>query len=410
MPQAEIPGRSALDPEALACQLGLEIEFAADATWPLASSRFVAVARGSAPVEGFGAGPTEVVAKIRAVAEYVERASLARPDPPIACFAPWEAIRDEALFPPDLGLYAETPPGLAAFSPNEPIEWVEIRELTAGRRAFIPVEFIFPRARLGRPRLVAETSSGGAAHGTSAAAVLAGLAELIERDSLMLFWYRRPPSAPVPVEQIEPAPLRNELRAVQELGFAVTVCRLDYDLSVPCFVIMALRGTDLAYGLGCGTADEDALAHAVRELGARLRWLLSSTSRTLLFQPLRLTRTPDDHYALYCRGPLHGVLRGALDQALVLPPTTLRPGTGSASTEGRLEMLTARLAERGFRVYWQDITLPEAVSTGVCVVRVFVPGLIPLHFGFDRLRLGCQRLTEPSAPGRLRSLLPHFLA
>jgi ribosomal protein S12 methylthiotransferase accessory factor len=407
---AEIPGGPPLDPEAMARALGLEVELNADASWPLAGSRFVAVARGSAPATGFGAGPTAAAARLRAVAEYVERASLARPDPPIACVAPWQAISDQALFPPDLGLYAETPEGLAPFSPDEPLEWVEVQPLAAERPALVPVEFLFPRARLRRPRLVAETSSGAAAQATGAAATLAGLSELIERDGLMLFWYRRPPTAPVPVEQIEPAPLREELRAVQELGFAVIVCRLVYDLGVPCYLVLALRGADLAYGLGCDTADEDALAHAVRELGARLRWLLPASPRSILFQPLRSTRIPDDHYALYCRGPLHGVLRGALDQALVLPPATLPSGRGSGAAEARLQLLTQGLGERGFRVYWCDVTAPAAAAAGLRVVRVLVPGLIPVHFGFDRLRLGCRRLAGAGAPGRLRSLLPHFLA
>jgi ribosomal protein S12 methylthiotransferase accessory factor len=409
MPDTEIHESPGIDPDGIARQLGVEFEVAADATWPVSSSRVVAVAKGPTEVEGFGSGPNEAAARIRSVAEYVERASLALADPPIACVAPQEALRDEALCPSELGLYASTPEGLAPFSPGQPLEWVEIHELATARRALIPVEFVFPRARLSRPRLVAETSSGAAAHATRAAATLAALSELIERDSLMLFWHRRPPTAPLPVEHIEPAHLRDALRAVQKLGYAVTVCRLEYDLAVPCFLVAALRGIDFAYGLGCDTDPESALAHAVRELGARLRWLTRSLPRSVLFKPLRSTRFADDHYALYCRGPLNIVLRGALEQTLVLPPPILPEMAGTGSVETRLDMLTARLTERGFRVYSRDITM-EVAGRSLCVVRVFVPGLIPLHFGFDRLRLGCRRLAGPGAPGRLCCVLPHFLA
>ena len=48
-------------------------------------------------------------------------------------------------------------------------------------------------------------------------------------------------------------------------------------------------------------------------------------------------------------------------------------------------------------------------QTGVVVVRVLVPGLIPIHFGYDNVRLGCARLCARNTPGRLSTLLPHFI-
>src|SRR5215475_12369594 len=167
MLQAEIPDSLALNPENLARHFGLTLDLTADMDWPLSQSHFVAVARGASSVEGFGSGPDKTTAEIRAIAEYVERVSLACSDPQIACTAPWQALTDEALFPPDLGLYGKTPEGLASFSPSEPLEWVEAQELIEGRRVLIPVEFFFPRVRLRRSRLVAETSNGAAAHGNA---------------------------------------------------------------------------------------------------------------------------------------------------------------------------------------------------------------------------------------------------
>src|SRR4051794_9138036 len=106
MALSENPEGSALDADAIARQLRIEIELCGDTSWPLRSSRFVATARGAAPVEGCGAAWAGPAATIRSIAEHVERASLTRPDPPIACVAPWDGVRDEALYPPDFGLYA----------------------------------------------------------------------------------------------------------------------------------------------------------------------------------------------------------------------------------------------------------------------------------------------------------------
>jgi hypothetical protein len=56
-----------------------------------------------------------------------------------------------------------------------------------------------------------------------------------------------------------------------------------------------------------------------------------------------------------------------------------------------------------------DMTPPEARTQGVSVVRTSVPGLIPLYFGSDRIRLGCRRLWGRESPGRLCTLLPLFM-
>jgi ribosomal protein S12 methylthiotransferase accessory factor len=383
--------------EEIAASLDLLLEDDASPELPLRSSAAVVRASG-AGIEAVGAGETRAGAILRAVMEHAERTSLAQPDPPVAALAPFGEVRDRAIPPRDFGLYRDVPDGLGAFSEEEPLEWVEVEELGTGVSRLVPVELVFLRAPLSRLPLVAETSSGTAASFTLEAATLAALCEAIERDAFMLFWYRQPRTTVVAVSELPPSPARDDLHGVQELGFVVVVCRLDYDLGVPCVLVLALRGAELAYGLGCRPTPLAALAHAVRELGARLRWVEHAPPRTLLHRPLARTTTPLHHYELYHRGPLAPVLRGVLGR-------TLEPGPWP----DRQADVPARLRRAGFRPYRADITTDTLGRAGIRVVRVLVPGLIPLHFGFDRLRLGCDRLTGDDAPGRLATLLPHFL-
>jgi ribosomal protein S12 methylthiotransferase accessory factor len=240
---------------------------------------------------------------------------------------------------------------------------------------------------------------------------LAALCEVIERDALMLFWYRQPATAALPVDAILAPDLRADLRAVRRMGFVVTVCPLAYDLAVPCFLVVALKGDAFAYGAGCRPDWVQALTHAVRELGQALRLLVETPARTVLCRSLLDVRTPADHYGLYNRGPLHGVLRQVLAQTLhAAAAAPWRPPPGPATDAQAVEALLAMLAVRGWHAYGCDLTPPELADSGVHVRRVVVPGLIPVHFGHDRLRLGCRRLTGSGPPGRLCTLLPHFFA
>ena len=87
-----------------------------------------------------------------------------------------------------------------------------------------------------------ESSSGTAAHLEPHAATRAALCEVIERDCLLLFWYRRPPTGSIALEAVPAPEIRDDLRRIQKMGYVVTICSLAYDLEVPCFLIVGVKG------------------------------------------------------------------------------------------------------------------------------------------------------------------------
>jgi ribosomal protein S12 methylthiotransferase accessory factor len=388
--------------------------------WPIRSARFFAAARTPSDLEliqGFGSGTTPETARLRAVMECAERyAQFGRLEPPVAAIDSFQSLAEDAIAPTTCGLYsprqyASPDFGLAPFSEREPLEWLTVTDLASGARRLLPVEFVYPRTSLKRRRLVVESSSGTAAHVEPAAATLAALCEVVERDRLMLFWYRQPRTTALPVEAIPAPELRADLFRLRALGFVVTVCALVYDLEVPCFLVVALKGDSFAYGTGCHPDGLRALTQAVTELGQALRQLVETPAQTVVCRSLLDVRTPGDHYGLYNRGPLHGVLRQVLAQTVQRGDSApWDPMAAPQSNARALDALLALLAVRGWHAYGCDLTPPELADCGVHVRRVVVPGLIPVHFGHDRLRLGCRRLWAPGAPGRLCTLLPHFFA
>jgi ribosomal protein S12 methylthiotransferase accessory factor len=417
-----------IDPEALEIaalarkRLGISIATYALQDWPLRSVSSIASGvrkAGASPIQGFGGGGSPEEAGLVATMESVERYSQFRSETPAPkAVAPWEDVRSYAISPLALGLYSSAqyaapdfPCG--PFDPAQPLEWIGVTDMIDGTLRLAPCEFIYPNAALGRrPPLVCETSSGTAAHLDQSRARLAALCEAVERDAAMLFWYRQPPTTTLDPKDISDPGITEDLGHLRSLGYVVVIASLDYDLGIPCFLAVAKLEDRYTFGLGCHPAAQVALLHAVRELCCAIAWLSLETVLHSVRRSFALVRLPTDHQGLYTSGPRHEILRRVLAR-------TLQSGTAAHFTNEMdvpaltsseaLALALQSLASRGFRAYTCEITPGILDDTAMHVARVLVPGLVPLHFGFDRLRLGCERLWNNAGPGRLRQLLPHFL-
>jgi hypothetical protein len=152
-----------------------------------------------------------------------------------------------------------------------------------------------------------------------------------------------------------------------------------------------------------------ALEHAVCELGGLLRWQMLESKGTRCFLSLAEVRKPQDHYSLYDGGPFYNLLRQILKNTVATVAQGNQENSQALSDDEALGTVVDALTVRGYRLYACDITPNTVRPRGLSVVRAFVPGLIPLYFGYDRLRFGCQRLWSRKSPGRLCNLLPHFM-
>lgn len=389
------------------------------AAWHLPSSRFTIEAISPRTiVSGHGSASTLALAQRRALMELVERyAQFHCHKLSPALVASYDSIRDQAIDPRELGLYnsaqyhyPEFP--FASFSTSTPIEWIEVHDLRTGTSRLVPLEFIYPNAPVTRRRIVGETSSGTAAHTDRDCALVAGLCEVIERDTLTLFWYRQPRTPVISVASIQNPVLRDELVSIQELGYVLVICDLTYDLGISVFLILAIRRGKLAHGIGCHPTATRALEHAIRELGGMIGRLEIGREELVLYHAVEAVHAPLDHLQLYGSGPMLDLLRQVLSYTLypmsneeVIEKFNSRIQNGS-----ELEHVLDVLECRGYRSYATDIVPAELQAAGIHVVRVLVPGLIPMHFGANFLRLGSNRLIGVKAPGRFRTVMPHFFS
>jgi ribosomal protein S12 methylthiotransferase accessory factor len=404
-------------PDLVAAELDIKVRETAHSEWPLGLSRHSCVATlaaGAEQIEGVASAQAAEDARRRAVMECLERHAQFGCTKPLTRAATGASLGAIALSPESLGLYSDSQydnPSFqfARYSDQEVLEWVDLIDVSTGQLRYLPAEFVYPRARIERKPLVAETSSGTAVHSSRTLALLAAVCELVERDSLMMFWHRQPPTNVLALDPADSSAAACDLDSIRALGYVVVVCLLQYDLGIPCVLALALRGDRFAYGAGCHPSLNKALEHAVCELGGLLRWQMLESKGTRCFLSLAEVRKPQDHYSLYDGGPFYNLLRQILKNTVATVALGNQENSQALSDDEALGTVVDALTVRGYHLYACDITPNTVRPLGLSVVRAFVPGLIPLYFGYDRLRFGCQRLWSRKSPGRLCNLLPHFV-
>ncbi|HEY8200228.1 MAG TPA: YcaO-like family protein, partial [Actinomycetota bacterium] len=95
------------------------------------------------------------------------------------------------------------------------------------------------------------------------------------------------------------------------------------------------------------------------------------------------------------------------------------PGVNGPTHAGALEHLAEHCRRAGRHLLYSNLTPPDMETLGLFTVRVLIPGLQPIDFGANRIRLGGRRLFDLPVELGLRASpatwaelnpLPHPLA
>ncbi len=376
-----------------------------------------------------GSGFTQEEARVRAYGEAAERYCAASYDERDLLFGSYRDLGDAAVSPDTFALYTPEQyewPGFEyrPFVEESPVNWVQGYSLTHQRPVLIPAAFVYlPYWPIGGETPIGWLPSTGLACGTSyVEAALRGLLEVIERDAIMIMWLLQTAR-----QRIDPATSPNErVKSFTEASENGIIQVFDLTTDVPVPTRFALL-TDMYRGrslVGCGAAaDWDASAaveKAVRE-ALVVRRAVEKIIRT--YPPRNYgtgyerVRGLDDHMNLYTNPEMGAALEFLTSMNGTPEGTSDSPMAGRESQE-QLNACLRALEERGLEAIGVDVTRPEVADSGLCAVRVIVPGMIPLSFGAKNVCAGGRRLVEmrralgkhlPDGPMRLNPI-PHPFA
>jgi ribosomal protein S12 methylthiotransferase accessory factor len=260
----------------------------------------------------------------------------------------------------------------APFNPEAAVEWSPVWSLTRQEARYLPTAFCYydyPLPEEGRFCLAC--SNGNAAGNTLEEAILQGFLEVVERDSVALWWYNRARRPGVDLDSFgEPylARLRDFLGGRGREFWALD---LTSDLGIPVFASLTRR-TDgppehILLGFGAHLEPRVALLRAVTEMNQMLcSPLLEAEGKEVGDQGtdpetahwLRTATVANQPYLLAAEGPAQ--------------TASSFPQAWTDDVEEDVRACQARVERLGMEMLVLDQTRPEV---GLPVAKVIVPGM-----------------------------------
>ncbi len=325
---------------------------------------------------GHGIDPDDGQARLKALAEALERACLRLPSGAELQPLPFGAVEDQ-LDP--LELWGGAPEDAPAQLRETPRLWTRAECVSDQRRVLLPAEAIYlDAARHTAAPIRAESISSGAALGVanSGQAFERALFETIERDAYVNAWFGEAPPARISEPFTGLEGLFAELRRYR---LESRVFDLGRQLGPPAALAIALDRSGAGPAVTAGIAARATYRQAIRSallesIGCR-RGIRVAMARGSWPEPGPAERINSIKTRAAFWTPLASLalLPGWVENGPTRTYESLDHTPASAAAA------LAELNRRGLAVYRRELTLPSIAENGFEVVRVVVPRLLPLH-------------------------------
>ncbi|MFC0215782.1 TOMM precursor leader peptide-binding protein [Paenibacillus chartarius] len=323
-------------------------------------------------------------------------------------------VADHALDPVTVGLYAKEQyekPGFPfePFDPDRQLEWVWGYSFLQERPILVPQLLAYYSSSCDRG-FVYETSNGCALGGSLEEAIFYGIMEVVERDSFLLTWYAR-----LPLPRLDPRSANDrELVLMLErlnavAGFETYLYNATMENGIPSVWALAKnkksKGLNLICAAGAHPDPVRAAKGAVHELSGMMLTLDEklAANREEYERMLRdptLVRGMEDHSMLYGLPQAEERLQFLLaeDRPLRAFEDEFKPRTNHRDLTDDLKEVLQAFRRLGLDVIVVDQTTPELRRNRLHCVKVLIPGMLPMTFGYHLTRLtGLKRVLDVPA-------------
>jgi oxazoline/thiazoline synthase len=171
------------------------------------------------------------------------------------------------------------------FEEEAEIEWTPVWSLTHKVHRYLPTQYCYySHPSLENQAYSVGCSNGNAAGNTIEEAILQGFLELVERDSVALWWYNRARRPRVDLDSFDEPYLRKLESFLKGQGRELWALDLTSDLGIPVFTALSGRTGDrqeqIVIGFGAHLDARIAILRAVTELSQSLTWVLPAHKDT----------------------------------------------------------------------------------------------------------------------------------
>jgi ribosomal protein S12 methylthiotransferase accessory factor len=281
------------------------------------------------------------------------------------------------------------------FDEDEEIDWSPVWSLTCNTRRYVPTAYCYyGYSRQARAWFTRADANGCAAGNSKTEAILQGFMELVERDSVALWWYNRLKKPGVDLSSFAEPYFQNLLAHYQTINRDLWMLDLTGDLNIPAFAAISRRNDqaveDIMFGFGAHFDPKIGILRALTELNQMLPWTGQKPKHR-----------PDMREAIEWWSTATVENQPYLTPDSALPPKVQVDYPKLWQDDLYTDVLncTQLVRAKGLEMLVLDQTRPDV---GLHVVKVIVPGL--RHFW---ARFGPGRLYEvPVQMGWLAEPLP----
>jgi ribosomal protein S12 methylthiotransferase accessory factor len=386
-------GRESIEPAGSEAKLELDFLWAEELPQlPFHAARARVIKCGTQSSYSWGRDVNPKKAFDKAIGEATERYAFmeCKPDNPLLC-----CYRDlpNGLHPHRFIKYSPSQYRKAGF-PYQPFSeakqtlWVEAKQVDADDTVMVLADVAYRADTSKSVKPYTKVSSSGMASGPSIKfAILGATLELIERDAFMRHWLSQQSGITVKSSSL-PESVRRRIRDLVDLGCEVSIQNLHLGL-IPVFMVFvqshAAHFTCVGTGVSCDDETDQGLISAFNEAEIAARARLAGEPLVPIIA--REVIKPKDHSDFYAQKKHYKKADALLKSRDEVNYDDCFIGAHASGNS-----LQSFMVEKGFPVYWLDMTIKDGplsfAGADVFTVRALVPGLIPLTFGSNLLPLG----------------------
>ena len=322
-------------------------------------------------------------------------------------------LAEQALDPVKIGLHSKEQYALPGFpfepySPDSPMDWVWGSSLLQDKPILVPELLAY--YSLGGHGFVYETSNGCALGSSLEEAIFYGILEVVERDAFLLTWYaklRLPRLDPDSVNDPELRLMIERVRAIADYDLYLFNATLEH--GIPSVWTIAKnrkqKGVNLICAAGAHPDPIRAVKGSIHEVASMLMTLdhkfeaNREAYRQMLDDPT-LVKKMEDHSMLYSLPEAEERLHFLLGENRPLRTfdQEYKMKAMHADLTDDLKGLLQAFRRLNLDVIVVDQTSPEILRNGLYCVKVLIPGMLPMTFGYHLTRVtGLERVLRVPA-------------
>ncbi|NHM30899.1 TOMM precursor leader peptide-binding protein [Neobacillus terrae] len=329
----------------------------------------------------------------------------------------YQNIRDIALNPLRVGLhekeqYEKPDFPFKPFLPNQPMNWVWGYSFLQERPVLVPELLAYYSLGHGEG-FVYETSNGCALGGSLEEAIFHAIMEVVERDSFLLTWYAKLPLPKLDLRSSNDKELQLMVDRIRDVtGYDLHFYNSTMEHGIPSVWAVAKNRKSKGLNLICAAGANPDPVKAVKSTIYELAGMMYRHDEKLeenrkkyegmLLDPFAV-RNMDDHGMLYGLREAEERLSFILEDHRPLRTFAeeFKKTPENPDLKDDLQDILMRFRQLNLEVIVVDQTSPITKRNGLYCVKVIIPGMLPMTFGYHLTRLqGLERvLTVPKKLG-----------